>query len=559
MLVFYNRYLNLFIDKLKESFINGLFRVKSSMVENKFIAAEEFAKDQREISISEFFTKNRHLLGFDNPIRALMMTVKEAVDNSLDACTDMMVLPEIKVTLEQLSESRINVIIEDNGPGIVKKQIPRIFAKLLYGSKFHTLRQNRGQQGIGISASVLYSQLTTGKSTKITSKIDPKKPAHYYELTIDTKRNEPQIIKEEDVIWEKEHGIKIEIELEAKYQKGRQSVDEYIKQTAIANPHVHFTYITPEKERMEFPRATDKLPTPAQEIKPHPHGIELGTLIKMLQDTTSNTVSSFLQSDFSRIGPGTAKDIIESSGISTKKPKEVAQHEAEKLYNSLQSAKIIAPPTNCLSPIGQEILEKGLKKEINADFYVTITRPPAVYRGMPFQIEAAIAYGGDLEKDSAIRIIRFANRVPLLYQQGACSITDAVSSINWRPYGLSQSQDNLPVGPVIIIVSISSVWVPFTSEAKEAVAHYDEIIKEMKLALQECGRKLSIYINKHIKAAEQKGKINLFEKYIPEVAFSLSNLTGVKKDGIIADLEKMLKKNLPDIINEVENGGTKKE
>ena len=529
------------------------------MVENKFIAAEEFAKDQREISISEFFTKNRHLLGFDNPIRALMMTVKEAVDNSLDACTDMMVLPEIKVTLEQLSESRINVIIEDNGPGIVKKQIPRIFAKLLYGSKFHTLRQNRGQQGIGISASVLYSQLTTGKSTKITSKIDPKKPAHYYELTIDTKRNEPQIIKEEDVIWEKEHGIKIEIELEAKYQKGRQSVDEYIKQTAIANPHVHFTYITPEKERMEFPRATDKLPTPAQEIKPHPHGIELGTLIKMLQDTTSNTVSSFLQSDFSRIGPGTAKDIIESSGISTKKPKEVAQHEAEKLYNSLQSAKIIAPPTNCLSPIGQEILEKGLKKEINADFYVTITRPPAVYRGMPFQIEAAIAYGGDLEKDSAIRIIRFANRVPLLYQQGACSITDAVSSINWRPYGLSQSQDNLPVGPVIIIVSISSVWVPFTSEAKEAVAHYDEIIKEMKLALQECGRKLSIYINKHIKAAEQKGKINLFEKYIPEVAFSLSNLTGVKKDGIIADLEKMLKKNLPDIINEVENGGTKKE
>ena len=559
MLVFYNTYLNLFIDKLKESFINGLFRVKSSMVENKFIAAEEFAKDQREISISEFFTKNRHLLGFDNPIRALMMTVKEAVDNSLDACTDMMVLPEIKVTLEQLSESRINVIIEDNGPGIVKKQIPRIFAKLLYGSKFHTLRQNRGQQGIGISASVLYSQLTTGKSTKITSKIDPKKPAHYYELTIDTKRNEPQIIKEEDVIWEKEHGIKIEIELEAKYQKGRQSVDEYIKQTAIANPHVHFTYITPEKERMEFPRATDKLPTPAQEIKPHPHGIELGTLIKMLQDTTSSTVSSFLQSDFSRIGPGTAKDIIESSGISTKKPKEVAQHEAEKLYNSLQSAKIIAPPTNCLSPIGQEILEKGLKKEINADFYVTITRPPAVYRGMPFQIEAAIAYGGDLEKDSAIRIIRFANRVPLLYQQGACSITDAVSSINWRPYGLSQSQDNLPVGPVIIIVSISSVWVPFTSEAKEAVAHYDEIIKEMKLALQECGRKLSIYINKHIKAAEQKGKINLFEKYIPEVAFSLSNLTGVKKDGIIADLEKMLKKNLPDIINEVENGGTKKE
>lgn len=533
-------------------------RLKSSMAENKTIAAEEFAKGQREISISEFFTKNRHLLGFDNPIRALMMTVKEAVDNSLDACTDMMVLPEIKITLEQLSENRVNVVIEDNGPGIVKKQIPKIFAKLLYGSKFHTLRQNRGQQGIGISASVLYSQLTTGKPTKITSKIDPKKPAHYYELTIDTKRNEPQILKEEDVSWEKDNGTKIEIELEAKYQKGRQSVDEYIKQTAIANPHAHFIYITPENESLEFPRATNTLPTLAKEIKPHPHGIELGTLIKMMQDTSSTTISSFLQSDFCRIGPGTAKDIIESSGISVKRPKEVSQIEAEKLYKALQDAKVIAPPTDCLSPISQDILEKGLRKEINADFYTTTTRPPSVYRGMPFQIEAAIAYGGDLEKESAVRLIRFANRVPLLYQQGACSITEAVSSINWRPYGLSQSQDNIPIGPAVIVLSISSVWVPFTSEAKEAVAHYDEIIKEIKLALQECGRKLSIYINKHIRAAEQKGKINLFEKYIPELASSLYTLTGVKKEILIDDLEKMLKKNLPDIISEAENGTNNK-
>lgn len=520
------------------------------MSDNKVIAAEEFAKKQREISISEFFTKNRHLLGFDNPIRALMMTVKEAVDNSLDACTDMKVLPEVKVTLEQLSENRVTVTIEDNGPGIVKKQIPRIFAKLLYGSKFHTLRQNRGQQGIGISASVLYSQLTTGKATKITSKIDPKKPAHYYELTIDTKRNEPEILKEDDVDWEKDHGTKIEIELEAKYQKGKQSVDEYIKQTAIANPHAHFIYITPEKESIEFPRVTDKLPVLAKEIRPHPHGIEIGTLIKMLQDTESNTISSFLQSDFSRIGPQTAKDIIEASGISTKRPKEIAQAEAENLYKALQEAKVIAPPTDCLSPISQEILEKGLRKEINANFYVTTTRPPSVYRGMPFLIEAGIAYGGDIEKESTVRLIRFANRVPLLYQQGACSITEAVSSINWRPYGLSQSQDNLPVGPAVIVVAISSVWVPFTSEAKEAVAHYDEIIKEIKLALQECGRKLSIYINKHIRAAEQKERVDLFERYIPELASSLSILSGNKKDIIEENLKKILRKSMNDLLEE---------
>lgn len=400
------------------------------------------------------------------------------------------------------------------------------------------------------SAAVLYSQLTTGKPIKIMSKIDPKKPAHYYELGINTKTNDPEIFEEYDIEWEKDHGTKIELEIEAKYQKGRQSVDEYIKQIAISNPHVHITYITPEGEKIEYVRATNELPKEAKEIKPHPDGIELGILIKMLHDTSSVTVQSFLQNDFSRIGPGTAKQIVENAKLSTKKPKGLERADIENLFKSLQNARVIAPPTDCLSPIGEEILDKGLRKEINADFYVTVTRPPAVYRGFPFVIEVGLCFGGELEKESQVKLLRFANRVPLLYQQGACAITEAVTQTNWRSYGLQQSGENLPVGPAVIVVHMASVWVPFTSEAKEAVAHYDEIIKEIKLALQECGRKLYTYIKQNVKAAEQKQRIGLFEKYIPELAGSLAILSGDKKNIIEENLRKILRKNMNNLLEE---------
>jgi len=516
--------------------------------------AEELAKLQKNISISEFFTRNRHLLGFDNPIRALLMTVKEAVDNSLDACAEMNVLPEIIIEITQVSENRFKILVEDNGPGIVREQIPNIFAKLLYGSKFHRLQQSRGQQGIGISASVLYSQLTTGKTTKIISKTGPKKSAHHFELHIDTKLNEPKIVKDEVVDWDKQHGTRVELELEAKYQKGKQSVDEYIKQTAIVNPHATIIYKTPEKTRIEFPRVSNQLPIEPKEIKPHPHGIELGTFIKMLHDSRSRTVQQFLQSDFCRIGPTLAKNILNESKIFEKtNPTKVTSEQAEILFKALQNTKIMAPPTDCLSPIKADLLEKGLKKEINADFYITTTRPPSVYRGMPFQVEAGIAYGGEIDKEDAVRIMRFANRVPLLYQQGACSITEGILETNWKPYGLQQSGNNIPRGPAVILIHIASVWVPFTSEAKEAIAHYPEIIKEIKLAVQECGRKLATYIRKNVKAKEQRDKINLFEKYIPELSSALSNLSNENKEKIEINLNSMLKKAVPEMNGQIQN------
>jgi len=512
--------------------------------------AVELAKKQKEISVAEFFTKNRHLLGFDNKRKALLMAVKEAVDNSLDACEEARVLPEINVEIIHMSDYKYKVIVEDNGPGIVKKQIPNIFAKLLYGSKFHTLKQARGQQGIGISAAVLYGQLTTGRPVKITSRISKKEPAHYYELHIDTQSNKPSIAKEEIVQWAKEHGTRVEIDLEAEYLKGNQSVDEYLKQTAVINPHVTIIYTNPKSEQIIYARATDKLPSQAKEIKPHPYGIELGMLMDKLKWTESRTLQSFLTSEFSRVGPGTAKEICEHAAVLTNaKPSQITRDIAEKLLHGIQQTKIIAPPTDCLSPIGMELLEKGLRKEIKAEFYCATSRAPSVYRGNPFIIEAGIAYGGEIPKDERANILRFANRVPLLYQEGACAMAKSIMETNWKPYGLQQSGDSIPVGPAVIVVHMSSVWVPFTSESKEAIAHYNEIIKEIKLALQECGRLLGTYVRKKTRISDQMERANMFEKYIPEVADSLSVLSGVKKDRILEKLQKMLAK--PEIKQEI--------
>ncbi len=506
--------------------------------------AEELAKKQREVSVAEFFERNRHLLGFDNKKKALLTVVKEAVDNSLDACEEARILPEISVEIIDMENDRFRVIVEDNGPGIVKKNIPNVFAKLLYGSKFHAMKQSRGQQGIGISAAVLYAQLTTGRPAKITSKISKDHPAEYFELHLDTQKNAPEIVKEEQKEWKKEHGVRIELDISATYIKGDQSVDTYLKETAIVNPHATIIYTNPKAEQLIFPRATDKLPAQPEEIKPHPEGVELGRMQKMLKFTECRTLQSFLIQEFSRVGPGTAKEICQNAALLPQmKPTEMQLPDIENLMEGIKKTKIMAPPTDCVVPIGSEILEKGLRKEVPAEFYTSITRSPAVYRGTPFVIEAALAYGGSQPADQQINVLRFANRVPLLYQQSACASFKSVLTTNWKPYGLQQSQGALPAGPITLAVHLASVWPPFTSEAKEAIAHYPEIIREIKLALQECGRKLGLYVNKKRRAQEEQDRVNIFEVYIPEAAATIAELSGEKKEKLLESLQKMLAKN----------------
>jgi DNA topoisomerase-6 subunit B len=503
--------------------------------------AAELATKQREISVSEFFTKNRHLLGFDSPSKALLTTVKEAVDNSFDACEEAGILPEITISLFELSETRFRVVVEDNGPGIVQNQIPKIFGQLLYGSKFHRLRQSRGQQGIGISAAGMYGQLTTGKPIIITSRTGPKKPAHHFEIQIDTRRNQPVVVKDTEVEWAAEHGTRVELEIEATYKKGKHSVDGYIELTALANPHATISYHSPKGEAHRYERVAHELPREPKEIQPHPHGIELGILLRMLQDTKARNVTAFLTGEFSRVSPKVAEEILTSAHIApTTSPGKVSRNSAEALFKAIGATKLMAPPTNCLSPIGDEALRAGLAQQGPADFVAAVTRPPAVYRGNPFQVEVGIAYGGERPGDELAELVRFANRVPLLYQQSACAITRAVLGTSWKSYGIQQSRGALPAAPMLIMVHIASVWVPFTSESKEAIASYPEILKEIKLGLQDCGRRLGIFLRRGAKLRDAELKRSYIEKYIPHIGIALKEILGLsdKEEAKVVDTLK---------------------
>jgi DNA topoisomerase-6 subunit B len=519
---------------------------KGNRKPRKNLTATDLAQQQREISISEFFTKNRHLLGFDNPRRALLTTVKEAVDNSLDACEDAGILPEVWVNVAQTNgPDRFRVHVRDNGPGIVKEQIPRIFGKLLYGSKFHRLKMSRGQQGIGISAAGMYGHLTTGQPVTIVSRTAPDEPAHFYQVVINTKDNEPKICAEKEVEWVAAQGTQVEIELEGIYQRGKWSVDEYLEQTATANPHVSLHYTAPDGDEKSFQRATELMPPEPREIKPHPHGIELGMLIKMLHETKCRKLQSFLTEEFCRVSSRAAKEICERAKLyENARPKRIAQQEADRLLTALRETKLMKPPMDCICPIGQELIEAGLRKEFTADFYASVTRPPAVYRGIPFLVEAGIAYGGEI-RDGTAKVMRFANRVPLLYNSGACVTSQAVVHTNWRQYKVEQSNGSPPNAPMLLLVHIASPWVPFTSESKEAVADYPEIEKEVVLALQECARKLRVFVQHTRRRAEERRKREYIEKYIPHIGEALQDILGFSdnvKEQVTADLTEVLEK-----------------
>ncbi|MEK6608582.1 MAG: DNA topoisomerase VI subunit B [Myxococcota bacterium] len=517
--------------------------------------AESMATRQRDISVSEFFTKNRHLLGFDSPAKALLTTVKEAVDNSLDACEEAGILPEIHVEIVELAENRHRVVIQDNGPGIVKAQAPKVFGKLLYGSKFHRLRQSRGQQGIGISAAAMYGQLTTGKPVVITSKTRPGQPAHHFEIVIDTAKNAPVIVKDEALEWAPDHGTRVEIELESTYKGGRRSADEFLELVAIANPHATIGYQPPkDRPAVRYERVTDELPREPEEIKPHPYGVELGALAQILKESSSRTLRGALCEEFCRVTPKVADELCALAKVKpAAKPKALAPQEIERLHKAIPQVRIFTPPASCVVPIGEDLLRKGLEREIRADFYATCTRPPSVYRGNPFAVEAGLAFGGELraatdedepdagpaEGEAPIRLMRFTNRAPLQYQPGACAIFRGVVETNWRQYGLSQPRGALPLGPMVLIVHIASVWVPFTSESKEAVAHYDEIVKEIKLALREVGRRLHAFLRHRAHDAHEAKRRSIFELYIPEVSSALESLTKVERAKTAALLQKL--------------------
>jgi len=495
--------------------------------------AHKMAAKQQEISVTEFFERNKHILGFDSRSKSLLMGIKEAVDNSLDACEEAGFLPELIIKVERLQEEEeYKITVEDNGPGIIHKMMPNVFGRLLYGSRFHALRQSRGQQGIGISATVMYGNISTGKPAHIESKIEgADEVAWKMDITIDTKINRPVVANDIAFTWEgKEHGTKIEYTTKGRYITGKQSIFEYLKNTAIVNPHARIEFHDPEGKKYLFERATEQMPPKSKEVKPHPEGMEIGDLMKYAQNTQQKTAGAFLKSDFSRITDRIADEILTKASVdASTKPSALTRDQCKAIIAAITQVKIMAPPTDCLSPIGDALIKKGLMHILDGmrpEYYATpVTRPPKAVNGNPFVVEAGIVYGGEIPSDEQVTILRFANRVPLLYQQGACAITKAISEVDWRRYGLEQrGGKGIPFGPAIILVHVASTKVPFTSEGKEAVASFEELQNEIEQALRLCARNLKSHLNKMERKSKTSAKFEIVQELIPAMAKKSSEM-----------------------------------
>lgn len=534
--------------------------------------ANQLFKEFKIQSVSEFFRRNAAMLGYTGKVRSLTTLVHEAVTNSLDACEEAGIPPYVRVEVEELGREHYKVVVEDNGPGIPEKYITHVFGKMLAGTKAHRNIQSRGQQGIGISGAVMFAQVTSGKATRvITSTGDDIIEAW---VKIDVEKNEGKIVKKErhpnPKGW---RGTRIELEVKnVRYIRSKQGVYWYLKLTAIANPHAHIELIEPDGKLIVFPRSTEEVPKPPVEMKPHPRGVMTDDIYRMSRKTRRNTVRRFLVGEFSRISDkkvdelieyiaalrlikteqdknvqeqlykrlaeGDVKAVLRSFRGYTKVVKQVAKmmekppetltwHEAEEIVEAFKYMKFLAPPTHGLRPIGEENIEKGLTTILKPEFVTAVTRPPKVYSGgIPFQVEVGIAYGGEIP--SGFELMRYANRVPLLFDARACVTTSAARSIDWKRYKV----DDPDRAPLVLMINVVSVHVPYTGTGKQSIASDDDIYNEIRLAIMDAARKLQTYLSGKHRRLYQVKRRKTFEKYVPEIARALSILVGVPEEEV---------------------------
>lgn len=512
----------------------------------------------KEISISEFFEKNRHILGFDSLQKALYMIVKEAIDNSLDACEEYRILPEIRVSVKKAEDDEFLITVEDNGPGIERKEVPRVFGQLLYGSRFHSFKQSRGQQGMGITAAVLYGQITTGKHINIRTKKIGEETGWEFQLGINIKENRANVSDEKPVIWDREHGTIITIPAKGKYQVGRQSIFEYLKETATVNPNMDLRFDDPDGKSFHFKRVLDELSRPANPILPYPLGLEAGEILALATESESPSVKTFLSREFSRISKNTADEICTRAELDgDKAPAQLSIQEIKKIQAVLKTVKIFPPPADCLSPLGEEFIRKGLRNiydDLHPSFYSKpISRSVSTYNGNPFSVEVGLVFGGDLPHDESIRIVRYSNKVPLLYQPGACATSKAVSDLDWRSYGLDQRNGTgIPFGPMILFIHVLGIRIPYTSESKEAVAPVEEIVNEIKAALKSAGRTVRSFLNKRERRKKISEKFRLVSTILPEISDKCASIAGEEPVRIEPVLSKVA--NVIFVTEEIEAG-----
>lgn len=481
----------------------------------------------RAISPAEFFYKYREIAGFSNATRAIYQTIRELVENALDATDAHGILPDVKISVTKVDEEHdyYRVTVEDNGIGIPPDIVPNAFGKVLFSSKY-VLKQTRGMYGLGVKMAVLYGQITTGRPVEIITSKQGYKRIYYFKLRIDVNKNEPVVLERGS--WRKArdwHGTIVSITIEGDWSKAKPKIKEYLMKTAIATPYANIVMITPEGEIIYYPRVINKTPTPPREVKPHPHGVDLETLKALKEALPERTVKEMLIEGFQSIGDATAVAILGVAGIPPeKRAGDLTDDELLKLAEVLRTHDQIRPPSpKALSPLGPEIIMAGLKRIFDPEFVYAVTRRPSTHSGHPFIVEVGVTYGGKTpmsEQDKPL-ILRYANKIPLLYDEGS-DVTTAVvkEDISWSNYMV-----NFPA-PIAILVHVCSTKVPFKGVGKESISDVPEIRREIKLALMEALRELRRYLSKKAKEEEALRKVEHISKYVPEVARGLAAIAG---------------------------------
>ncbi|MGC8572130.1 MAG: DNA topoisomerase VI subunit B [Candidatus Micrarchaeia archaeon] len=518
------------------------------------INAEEIFKEFKEYSIAEFFKKNRQMLGYSGLVRSLVTIVHEYVTNSLDACEEAGILPDIEVKITETGENRYKISVQDNGPGIPKNYVGKALATILSGTKFHRYIQQRGQQGIGASGCLLFSQITTGKPIHVKSSTGNGK-CYTCDISINTAKNAPIVTNLEEH-EENFRGLKVEGEFaDVKYENSEHSVFEYLKRTALANPHCQINFINPEGKSNLFVRAINQMPQRPKPVQPHPLGLSTNDLLEFAHFSESRKITSFMIDTFARMTQSKINEIRElaKNVDMDKPPKEMTWSDAEELVKAIKKIKWIAPDASFIIPIGSERIKIALKNILNPDHISVVERKPKVFRGgIPFIVEAAVAYGGkaghQTDEEISGNILRFANRVPLLFDSSNCAITEASKTIDWKRYNI-----DIETQPISIFVNISSVYIPYSGVGKEAVAKEDEIIEEIKLAIMEAARGVQNFIRGKEKISFEAGRYKTIMRYAKQLSINLSEMTGENQDRIFKELEKLVAQHYPKALQNEQN------